>query len=61
MPRIPLYLKTEKDQPRPPDPEYYLLAKNGLFPAPNAPFDTKNASFPTANTSFDTANVAFDW
>ena len=31
MPKIPLYLKTERDMPRPPDPEYYLLARNGLF------------------------------
>ena len=31
MPEIPLYLKIERDTPRPTDPEYYFLARNGLF------------------------------
>jgi len=49
MPKIPLYLKTERDMPRPPDPEYYLLAGNGLFLCRNHRFfrsDVRTARAP---------------
>jgi hypothetical protein len=49
MPKIPLYLKTERDMPRPPDSEYYLLAKNGLFLCRNHRFfrsDVRTARAP---------------
>ncbi len=49
MPKIPLYLKTERDMPRPPDSEYYLLARNGLFLCRNHRFfrsDVRTARAP---------------
>ncbi len=35
---IPIYLKTQAKTSRPPDPEYYLLARDGLYFCRNHPF-----------------------
>jgi hypothetical protein len=38
MPPIPVYLKTDADMPRPGDPEFFLLTRNGTFLCRNHPF-----------------------
>jgi PRTRC genetic system protein A len=38
MPPIPVYIKTQADMPRPDDPEFYLLTRNGTFLCRNHPF-----------------------
>jgi PRTRC genetic system protein A len=38
MPPIPVYLKTDADMPRPADPEFYLLTRDGTFLCRNHPF-----------------------
>ncbi len=39
---IPLYLKTEPDMPRPADPEFYWLTRDGAFLCRNHPFFTSD-------------------
>src|SRR5690242_14389457 len=42
MPPIPLYLKTSADMPRPTDPEFYLLTRDGPYLCRNHPFFTSD-------------------
>jgi PRTRC genetic system protein A len=39
---IPLYLKTDADMPRPADPEFYWLTRDGAFLCRNHPFFTSD-------------------
>lgn len=38
MNKIPVYLKTDADQPRPTDTEYYLMTRDGMYLCRNHPF-----------------------
>jgi hypothetical protein len=42
MSPIPLYLKTDADMPRPADPEFYWMTRNGVFLCRNHPFFTSD-------------------
>jgi hypothetical protein len=39
---LPLYLKTDEQMPRPPDPEFYWLTRDGAFLCRNHPFFTSD-------------------
>src|SRR5262245_6646092 len=39
---IPLYLKTDADMPRPADPEFYWVTRDGMFLCRNHPFFTSD-------------------
>ena len=55
MAPIPLYLKTDEQMPRPCDPEFYWVTRDGTFLCRNHPFFA--CDVPTPPSSSRTATV----